>query len=175
MSESDYHPIEQPEEISMRDREDAMGAYFMMFAALAAGLPLPILNLVAAIIYYYVNRNKSRFVKFHSLQSLYSQIPTTLLNAGLVFWTLRMIFTDLRMEDNPDIGGVFATVGELYWGYLYVVIAGNVLYIVFSIVAAVKARKGRFYYMIFFGRLAYHAAYRKTETQEFSEQNLPPS
>ncbi len=80
-----YYPIEQVEDISMRDREDAMGAYLMMFAALAAGLPLPILNLIAAVIYYYVNKGKSRFVKFHALQSLYSQIPTTLMNAGLVF------------------------------------------------------------------------------------------
>ena len=41
----------------IRIKEDAMGAYFMMFATAAMGLPLPILNLVAAIIYYYVNRD----------------------------------------------------------------------------------------------------------------------
>ena len=44
--------------------------------------------LVAAVIYYYVNREKGRFVQFHTLQSLYSQIPVTLLNSGLVAWTI---------------------------------------------------------------------------------------
>ena len=35
--EEKYHPVEQPDDIPIRDREDAMGAYLMMFAALAAG------------------------------------------------------------------------------------------------------------------------------------------
>jgi len=52
-----------------------MGAYLMMFATLAVGLPLPLINLVAAFIYLYINRKTSRFVHFHALQSLYSQIP----------------------------------------------------------------------------------------------------
>ena len=60
-----YHPVEQPDDIPTRDREDAMGAYLMMFAALAAGLPLPIINLIAALIYYFTNRAKSRFIEFH--------------------------------------------------------------------------------------------------------------
>jgi len=64
-----YHPIPQPDEIEVRVREDAMGAYLMMFATAALGLPLPILNLVAAIVYYYVNRDKGKFVQFHMLHS----------------------------------------------------------------------------------------------------------
>ncbi|MER3330225.1 MAG: DUF4870 domain-containing protein, partial [Candidatus Kapaibacterium sp.] len=83
---TDYYPIQQPEDLPAREREDAMGGYFMMFASLAAGLPLPIINLIAAIIYYHVNKHKSRFVRFHSLQSLLSQLPVSLLNAGLVIW-----------------------------------------------------------------------------------------
>ncbi|MCH8330385.1 MAG: hypothetical protein IH946_03240, partial [Bacteroidetes bacterium] len=55
MEEPKYHPLPQPDDIPTREREDAMGAYLMMFAAVAAGLPLPIINLIAAIIYYYVN------------------------------------------------------------------------------------------------------------------------
>ncbi|MGB2136003.1 MAG: hypothetical protein ACPHVU_00280 [Flavobacteriaceae bacterium] len=54
-----------------------------MFAAFAVGLPLPVINLIAALIYYFVNRKKSRFIHFHCLQSFLLQIPTTLLNWGL--------------------------------------------------------------------------------------------
>jgi len=89
------HPLPQPVEIEIRVKEDTMGAYFMMFATSAIGIPLPILNLVAAVIYYYVNRSKGKFVQFHTLQSLWSQIPLTFLNSGLVAWTIVNFAKDL--------------------------------------------------------------------------------
>jgi uncharacterized Tic20 family protein len=173
-NENIYHPVEQPDDIPIREREDAMGAYLMMFAALAAGLPLPIINLIAALVYYFTNRSKSRFIEFHSLQSLFSQIPTTLLNAGLVVWTLRILFKDGSFFNENSFAEGFATVGDMYWGYIYVVIAANLIYVIFSIVGAVYARKGRMYYFIFFGKLSYHVAYRKkSEPRTFVNQ--PPA
>src|SRR5258706_9210434 len=82
----EFHPLQQPEEIAEREKEDAMGAYLMMFAAVAVGLPLPVINLIASVIYYFINRKKSRFIHFHSLQALLSNIPTTLINWGVVIW-----------------------------------------------------------------------------------------
>ena len=93
-SQSIYYPLPQPNEIPEREREDAMGSYLMMFAAVAVALPLPIINLVAAVAYYMVNRRKSRFIHFHTLQSLLSQIPTTLLNWGLLIWAAQIWFFD---------------------------------------------------------------------------------
>ncbi len=173
--EEKYHPIEQPNNIPLREREDAMGAYLMMFAALAAGLPLPIINLIAALIYYFTNRSKSRFIEFHSLQSLYSQIPTTLLNAALVFWTLRILFQDGSFISQESFASGFSTVGDVYWGYIYVVVAANLVYVIFSIVGAVYARKGRMYYFIFFGKLAYHIAYKKKSEFSNTFRNQPPA
>jgi len=158
----EYHPIPQPEEIEVRVREDAMGAYFMMFATTAMGLPLPILNLVASIIYYYVNRDKGKFVQFHTLQSLYSQIPVTLLNSGLVAWTIVNFAKDLDFT-------------SFYWGYLVMTAAADLVYFIFSLVGAVKARKGIFYYFIFFGKLAYHQVYRiRPEQGPDVPENRPP-
>jgi uncharacterized Tic20 family protein len=133
-----YAEIPQPEEVSTREREDAMGAYLMMFGALAAGLPLPIINLIAAVVYYYVNRNKGRFVKFHALQSLYSQFPTTILNAVLIFWTIR----NLTLIWNPETWESDSHFAEnsLFWGYVCVVITANLLYFIFSILGAVKRK-----------------------------------
>ena len=65
--------LPQPHEIPKREREDAMGAYLMMFAAWGVGLPLPLLNLLAAIIYFFTNKKTSRFVSFHAYQSLLKQ------------------------------------------------------------------------------------------------------
>jgi len=159
-----YADLPQPHEVSIREKEDAMGAYLMMFAALAAGLPFPALNLIAAIVYYYVNRYKGRFVHFHLLQSLYSQIPTTLLNMGLVFWTIRIIFFDYELTD-------------VYWGYLAMDVIANLIYIIFSIVASIAARKGKFYYFLFFGKLAYMRAFSLTNPVYLPKatiQNQPP-
>lgn len=156
---STYAPLPQPNEISTREREDAMGAYFMMFAALAAGLPLPIINIIAATIYYFINRKKSRFVHFHSLQSLLSQLPTSLLNAGLIIYTLNCFFDGLDFTDS-------------YFGYLAMVITANIAYIVFSIIAAVKARKGYMFYFIFFGKLCYDVAFKVNPNETTPTENL---
>jgi uncharacterized membrane protein len=159
--EEQYHPIPQPDEIDKREREDAMGAYLMMFAALGAGLPLPILNLVAAVIYYFVNKGKSLFVRFHALQSLLSQLPTTLLNAGAVFWGLRIVLLDYAFTD-------------VFKGYLWMAAIANILYIIFSIIGAVKAKKGEMYYFLFFGRLSYQAVYKKRASDTNRIVNQPP-
>lgn len=158
---TEYHNIPQPEEVPVREREDAMGAYFMMFAALAAGLPLPVLNLIAAIIYLFINKKKSRFVHFHALQSLLSQLPTSIMNVGLVAWVIRAIFFDAHFD-------------AYFKGYLAMVLAANLIYIIFSIIAAVKARRGQFYYFLFFGRVAYHYAYRQLPDNTYKVINQPP-
>ena len=162
--ETQFVEIPQPHELTTREKEDAMGAYLMMFAALAIGLPFPILNLVAALIYYYVNRSKGRFVHFHLLQSLYSQIPTTLLNVVLVSWTVRILFFNVEISD-------------LYWGYLAMDIVANLIYFVFSIIAAVKSRKGQLYYFAFFGKIAYTTVFA-VSNKMYSEKeiiNKPPT
>ena len=158
----EYHPLPQPDKIELRAREDAMGAYFMMFATTAMGLPLPILNLVASIVYYYVNRDKGKFVQFHTLQSLYSQIPVTLLNSGLVAWTIVNFARDFDFS-------------SFFWGYLVMTAAADLIYFIFSIVGAVRARKGLFYYFIFFGKVAYHQVYRiRPDRGTRVPENRPP-
>ncbi|MCV9385745.1 DUF4870 domain-containing protein [Reichenbachiella ulvae] len=158
----EYYNLEQPEELSKKEKEDAMGAYLMMFAAMGAGLPLPIINLVAAVVYYFVQQKNSRFVKFHSLQSLYSQLPTTLVNAGALYWTLQIFFFMNLEVTDPYIG--------------YLIMAGilNLLYFIFSIVGAVKARKGQMYYFIFFGKLSYHQVYKVRAEVDKKITNQPP-
>ncbi len=158
-----YYPLPQPNELTTREKEDAMGAYLMMFASLAAGLPLPVLNLVAAIIYYYINRRKSRFVQYHTLHSLLAQIPVSLLNAFAVIWAIRIIFFGFHFTDY-------------FKGYLVMIGIANLIYIIFSIVAAVKARSGQFYYFIFFGRFAYQQVFYISDKYKEQKEpvNLPP-
>jgi uncharacterized Tic20 family protein len=158
-----FHPLPQPAEIPEREKEDAMGAYLMMFAAVAVGLPLPVINLIAAIIYYYVNRGKSRFIHFHSLQALLSQIPTTLINWVLVIWAARIFFTEMEFSDE-------------FWAFAIFAAAATVFYFIISIIAAMKARRGRMYYFLFFGKVSYEVAFKVKETdgQPIPVENRSP-
>jgi uncharacterized membrane protein len=158
---AEYYTIPQPDDISQQIKEDAMGSYFMMFATMALGLPLPILNLIAAIIYYYLNRSKDRFVKFHALQSLLSQIPLSMVNGVAVVWGIYLIFNTLHINNN-------------FISYLIFLGIVNIAYIVFSLIGAVKARKGLFYYFLFFGKYSFHIAYQKKETDDTMSVNKPP-
>lgn len=159
---AEYHPLPQPEEIPIREKEDAMGAYFMMFASVAIGFPLPIVNLIAAIVYYFLNKGKSLFVRFHALQSLLSQLPTTVINWGVIYIAIRVLFFDEEF-------------GQYYIGYVGMALVANLLYFVFSIVAAVQARKGRFYYFLFFGSFSYHQVFKVRDVAgDTPVQNVPP-
>ena len=160
----EFYPLPQPKEIDVREREDAMGAYLMMFAAVAIGLPLPVINLIAAIIYYFVNRKKSRFIHFHCLQALLSNIPTTVINWALVIWGVTIFFTDRIVTDT-------------FWAYAVFAGLTTLLYFIISLIAAYKARKGEMYYILLFGKMAYQTAYRVRPTDNLVSTepvNKPP-
>lgn len=160
----EFHPLPQPEEIPERDKEDAMGAYLMMFAAVAIGLPLPVINLIASIIYYFINRRKSRFIHFHSLQALISNIPTTIINWVAVIWAVTIFF-----RENWHVT-------QEFWAYLIFAGASTFIYFIINIIAAYKARQGKMYYMLLFGKVAYEAAYRvrPEDSNPVEAVNKPP-
>ncbi len=160
---SEEKTLPQPDDISSAEKDDAMGAYLMMFAAWAIGLPLPILNLIAAVIYFYVNKKTSRFVAFHALQSLLSKIPVTLLNVALIVWLLRILITGLSFSSG-------------FFILLAVMVCSNILYVIFSITALVRARKGNFFYFPFFGRVAFSRFYGPNAVSlgSSAKENRPP-
>ena len=162
LSAEKYLSVPQPEDIPIRVREDAMGAYLMMFAAMAAGLPLPIINLIASLIYFYIHKDKGPFIKFHLLQSLYSQLITSIMNIVFVFWTIQIFFFESMI------------VTDYYKGYIAVVVLANLLYLIFSVFAAVRARQGRFFYFLVFGKWAYHQAFKVRNTDIKAEENKAP-
>ena len=156
--------LPQPDEIPEREKEDAMGAYLMMFASLAIGLPIPLLNLVASVIYFFVNRKTGTFVAFHALQALLSHVPVVLLNAGVVGWLVGILVTPPHDDFSP----------AFFW-YLFFVVLLNVAYIVWSIVALVHARKGRFIYMPVVGRMCFGRYYGpKAHRVSRTWENRPP-
>jgi len=158
--------LPQPDEVSKREKEDAMAAYLMNFAAWGAGLPLPSLNLVAAAIYFLINRKKSRFVAFHCFQAFTSQLPTTLINIVGVG-----TFVDFVLILNRPLP-------RFFWPYVGFAALMNLLYLSVSIYACVLAAKGRVYYFLVFGRWAYAKYYGPNAVPldgGAPRPNLPPA
>ncbi len=158
--------LPQPDEVTKREKEDAMAAYLMNFAAWGAGLPLPSLNLIAAAVYYLINRRKSRFVAFHAFQAFTSQLPTTLINLVAVG-----TFVDFVVVLDKPLPAFF-------WPYLAFAALMNALYLGVSIYACVLAAKGRFYYFLVFGRWAYSKYYGPNAASlegAAPNPNLPPT
>jgi len=158
--------LPQPNELSRREKEDAMAAYLMNFAAWGAGLPLPSLNLIASAVYYFINRRKSRFVAFHCFQAFTSQLPTTLINMFGVG-----MFVDFAIILQKPLPKIF-------WPYVAFAVIMNLLYVAFSIYACVLAAKGRVHYFLVFGRWAYAKYYGPNAVPldgQADRPNLPPS
>ncbi len=159
--------LPQPEEISESERSNAMAAYFMMFGAVIIGFPLPIISLIAAVVYYFITAPESKFTAFHALQSLLSQILVSLLNTGAIIWITIKIINMISASSTFSVSDDFI----IYMGCVAFI---NVLYFIFSLIGAFQAYKGRFYYFIFFGPLAYHIIYLRPPKKQ-KDINKPPS
>ncbi len=159
--------LPRPEEISQRERDDAMGAYLMMFASWAVGLPFPFINLIASWIYYLVNRKGSRFVAFNSYQALLVHLPVAVYNALIIIWLLVALIGGHNLSGNFLPAAILGA-------------ALNILYIVFSIKALRRAVKGIFYYIPWAGRPAFGHFYgpkalaREARRRRLPEENRPP-
>lgn len=139
-----------PAQITETERENGSNAYLMTLVAAIAGLPLPIINLLACIIFAVSMRKKSDFVRYHILQATLSQAALVMMNTVLFTWSLRIFFSDLEISRN-------------WVAYLIAAVTLNILDYISNIRAAIAARKGVHYQMAFFGWLSWYLVYRKKQ------------
>lgn len=122
------------------EREKASNSYLMSLVALIAGLPLPIINLVATFFFYLANRKGTYFVRWHCTQALFSQLALLGINSFSFGWTMSIIFGDEKVSNQ-------------YFAYIFTVIIFNLLEIFSTIYAATQVRKGKHVQFVFFGNL----------------------
>lgn len=120
------------------ESEKASNGYLMSLLAFMVGLPLPIVNLIATLIFYLGNRNSSHFVRWHCTQALLSQVTVLVMNSIGFSWTLKIIFTDLEISND-------------YVAYIITVFLFNLTEIIATIYAASQVRKGKHVHLWFFG------------------------
>ena len=122
------------------EREKASNSYLMSLVALIAGLPLPIINLLATFFFYLANRKGTYFVRWHCTQALFSQLALLAINSASFWWTISIIFTEEKVSNQ-------------YFAYIFTVILFNIFEIFQTIYAAVQVRKGKHVQFLFFGNL----------------------
>lgn len=116
-------------EPSEHEAEKASNSYLMSLVAAIAGLPIPIINLIATFIFYLGTRKSTYFVRWHSTQALLSQFSLLFINSFGFWWTVSIIFTEKQITNS-------------YVAYIIVLFLFNVAEIVATIHSAVKTRKG---------------------------------
>ncbi|MEY2774463.1 MAG: hypothetical protein RLZZ275_810 [Bacteroidota bacterium] len=112
-----------------QEATQASFSYVVSMAAVAVGLPLPIINLVASVIFALGSRRAAPFARWHATQALLSQLLLFIVNASLMAWTVRCYLAD---ADFPT---------------LYFVGAGGVVLLnaaefIGTIQAAIRTRRG---------------------------------
>jgi uncharacterized Tic20 family protein len=115
---------------SEEDAEKASNSYLMSLIAFIGGLPLPIINLLATMIFYFGNRKSSLFVRWHCTQALLSQLFILPLNSTGFWWTISIIFT-------PE------TISSKYIAYIITIVALNLIEFIATMHAAISTRKGK--------------------------------
>jgi uncharacterized membrane protein len=120
--------------------EKASNSYVMSLIAIAAGLPIPIINLLATVIFFLANRKSTPFVRWHCTQALLSQFTIFFANSFGFWWTISIIFGDEKLSSS-------------YIAYLLTVIVLNISELIITIITAIKTRKGEHVKWFFYGDL----------------------
>jgi uncharacterized Tic20 family protein len=122
------------------EAERASNSYLMSLVAIVAGLPLPIINLIATLIFFLGNRNSTYFVRWHCTQALLSQISLLFINSFGFWWTVSIIFTEESITSN-------------FIAYIIAAIIFNLTEFIATIYTAIQTRKGIHAEWWFYGTL----------------------
>lgn len=111
------------------EAEKASNSYLMSLIALIAGLPFPIVNLIATAVFYLGNRKGTYFVRWHCTQALLSQLSVLFINSFGFWWTISIIFTDEGITNT-------------FIAYIIAALIFNLLEFVTTVYTAIQTRKG---------------------------------
>lgn len=114
---------------SESERESASNSYLMSLIAIMAGIPLPVMNLLATGIFYLGNRKSGYFTRWHCTQAMLSQITMFVVNITSVSWVLAILF-------GP------ANFSNAFVAWLIVALLVNLTEFALTIYTAIVTRKG---------------------------------
>lgn len=133
--------IEFSYEPGEHEAEKASNSYLMSLIALIAGLPLPIVNLIATLIFYVGNRRGTYFVRWHCTQALLSQVSLLLINSFGFWWTISILISKESITSK-------------YIAYMITIVIFNLIEFIATIYTAIQTRKGIHVEWWFYGNLS---------------------
>ena len=122
------------------EAEKASNSYLMSLIAVMAGMPLPIINLLATFFFFLGNRKSTPFVRWHCMQPLLSQLFLMPFNSIGFWWTLHIAFGDASLTNK-------------YFAYILLLLLLNLSEFIVTIYTAIQVRKGKHITWCFFGPL----------------------
>jgi len=122
------------------EAEKASTCYLMSMLAVGVGLPLPIINLIATILFFLMNRKSTYFVRWHCTQALLSQCTLLMMNSYGFWWTISIMF-------GPE------SITNKYIAYIFVILIFNISEFIATIYSAIQTRKGNHVEWWFYGTL----------------------
>lgn len=122
------------------EAEKASTSYLMSLLALVVGLPFPIINLIATILFFLMNRKSTYFVRWHCTQALLSQCTLLMMNSYGFWWTISIMF-------GPE------SITNKYIAYIFVILIFNISEFIATIYSAIQTRKGKHVEWWFYGTL----------------------
>lgn len=122
------------------EAETASNSYLMSLIGIIVGLPLPIINVFATLIFYMGNRKGTYFIRWHCTQALLSQFSILFINSFGFWWTISIFLTDEMISNN-------------YIAYIIAALLFNITEFIATIYTAIKTRKGIHVEWWFYGHL----------------------
>ncbi len=121
---------EKSEHIYQQDLEQASNSYLMAVISVMAGLPLPIINVVASFIFYLGYKRASYFVRWHCIQAIMAQAVMVPFNSIAFAWTIRLLVNN----QSPDV---------YFAAYIFAILIFNIVEFLTVIITASMVRKGK--------------------------------
>ena len=112
------------------ESEKASNSYLMSLIALIAGLPFPILNLIATFIFFLGNLKGTLFTRWHCTQALLSQVAIVCMNGVGFSWTMSIMFGSNVITNR-------------YLAYMITIVTFNIFEFIVTMRGAILTRKGK--------------------------------
>ena len=122
------------------EKERASGCYIMSLVAVMIGLPMPIINLAATGLFYFLSRRGTYYVRWNTIQALISQVPLFVMNNILFWWTVRILFC-------------FTELSSEYIAYFITVNLYNIYDFIETVRSAIITREGKVHKWYLYGTL----------------------
>ena len=117
-------------ELKEDEKEIITNSYLMSLAVFVTTMPIPVINLIANLYFYFSHRKSSYVIRWHALNSLFSQIPLFFINSFTWYVVWQILWGEMEINN---------------WTIAYLVIACvlNVLELISSIICCIKVQKNK--------------------------------